>query len=135
MRLIISGSLAVLLLAACGGGGTTTPTTPGDSPAPSASPSQAGEAITCMPDERQGDVNAAVVDFAFDPESLSASAGQTIVWTNTGQAPHTVTFDDGPDCGRMNAGGQTAAQFNAPGDYAFHCDIHPTMRGTVSVSN
>jgi plastocyanin len=131
-KLLAVTPIALLLAAACGGGGTN----PTGSPAPtggSPAPSEPAAAVVCLPDDDSGDVTANIVDFAFDPTEVTATAGQVVAWTNTGQAPHTVTFDDGPDCGRANAGGTVAAQFNEPGEYSFHCTIHPTMVGTVRV--
>ena len=57
-----------------------------------------------------------------------------VLWTNTGSATHTVTFDNGKDCGSLAAGDLLHVQFNAPGTYAYHCSIHSSMKGTVTVN-
>jgi plastocyanin len=129
--------LGLLLLVGCGPGGGQSPTggaptvTPGSSP--TAGTSEPAAAIACMPDEVEGDVSVAVVDFGYEPSAAMASVGQTVVWTNQGQAPHTVTFDDGPDCGRLNSGSSTGAVFNEAGEYSYICTIHPSMRATITI--
>lgn len=131
-KLITFAPLALLLVVGCGGGGPTPTGTAGPTGAsPDPSPAQA---VVCLPDSAAGDVNATIVDFDFEPNEPSATAGQRVLWTNTGQAPHTITFDDGPDCGRLNAGGRMVVQFNEAGDYGFHCGIHGTMTGTVRIT-
>ncbi|MCD6059366.1 MAG: blue (type 1) copper domain protein [Thermomicrobiales bacterium] len=46
-----------------------------------------------------------VVDFAFEPGTLTVPAGATVTWTNAGSRPHTVTADDGSfDSGRLDPG-------------------------------
>ena len=130
-KLLLIAPSMMLLLAACGPGATPTgaPTV-----APTDQPTQAGDAVTCQPGQERGDASVSIVDFAFEPAAVTVAVGQDVAWTNTGQAPHTVTFDDGPDCGRRGAGDSVAAQFSQPGEYAYSCTIHPTMRGSVTVT-
>jgi plastocyanin len=72
--------------------------------------------------------------FAFDPPSTSVPVGGELTWTNADPAPHTVTADDGSfDSGPMDPGGTFSATFDQPGSFAYHCEIHPTMKGTVTV--
>lgn len=69
---------------------------------------------------------------AFSPASFTISVGQALLWNvNDGGVAHTVTgdgFDSGP---------RTAGLFNhtfaTPGTFAYHCAIHPAMKGTVTV--
>jgi plastocyanin len=77
-----------------------------------------------------------IQDFTFTPRRLEIAAGATIVWTNDGSVPHTVTADDGQafDSGAIAGGGaKWTFQFVRPGTYAFHCDPHPFMQGVVVV--
>ena len=62
------------------------------------------------------------------------SVGGSVTWTNNDSPTHTITFNDGPDCGRVDSGASVTATFAAPGTYAYHCMIHPTMKGTITVS-
>lgn len=75
----------------------------------------------------------AIVDFAFEPATIAADADDTVHWANNGAATHTVTFDNGKDCGSMASGESLTVLFLAPGAYPYYCDIHKTMTGTVTV--
>jgi plastocyanin len=80
-----------------------------------------------------GDVT--IVDFAFQPGSVSVPAGSTVTWRNTGNAPHTVTaFNGAFDSGTLSPGGSFSETFSAPGVFMYHCEIHPNMVGTVQVT-
>jgi plastocyanin len=75
------------------------------------------------------------VDYAFNPASLTISAGTTVVWTNNGQAPHTTTSDTQIwESGTLNNGQSFSYQFNTPGTYPYHCEIHTSMQGTIVVT-
>jgi plastocyanin len=79
--------------------------------------------------------DASIIDYDYSPTTINIQPGTTVRWTNNGQAPHTVTSDG---AGQFNSG-QIASNtwwqftFNTPGTYNFHCDFHPTMKGTVNV--
>jgi hypothetical protein len=55
------------------------------------------------------------------------------VWTNTGQAPHTVTGDFA-DSGILEPGQTFSHTFTETGDFSYICAIHPQMTGTIRVS-
>src|SRR5215212_9265840 len=77
-----------------------------------------------------------VVDFAFEPGTISVPVGATVTWTNTGSRPHTVTADDGSfDSGRLDPGEQFSQTFDQPGTYTYHCGFHPEMQGTIVVAD
>jgi plastocyanin len=44
-----------------------------------------------------------------------------------------VTFNEGPDCGRIGQGASVSRTFDAAGTFAYHCAIHASMKGTVVV--
>jgi plastocyanin len=76
-----------------------------------------------------------VVDFAFEPGTLTVPAGTTVTWTNAGSRPHTVTADDGSfDSGRLDPGEQFSQTFEQPGTITYHCGFHPEMQGTIVVT-
>jgi plastocyanin len=74
--------------------------------------------------------------FAFDPGSITIKAGDTVEWTNETSAPHTATADGGEfDSGRLRPGAPPFSHtFNAPDNIDYHCEIHPSMTGTVIVT-
>lgn len=74
-----------------------------------------------------------IVDFAYQPATLTVSSEQLVTWTNNGAVPHTVTFDEGPDSGALNPGETFDQAFGAAGEYEYRCTIHPQMRGVLNV--
>ncbi len=75
-----------------------------------------------------------VVDFGFSPDTINVKAGITVTWTNTG-ATHTVTADKGLfDSGPFKSGETFSFTFPKGGTFAYHCAIHSSMRGTITVS-
>ena len=74
-------------------------------------------------------------DFGFSPALVTVAQGTTITWSNTGLARHTVAANDGSFHSPDVRSGQTYARtFTTPGTYAYICDIHPDMKGTVAVT-
>lgn len=71
--------------------------------------------------------------FAFT--SVTAAPGAEVQVSNQDSARHTVTADDGEfDSGEIDGGGAGSITApDQPGDYAFHCEIHPDMTGTLTV--
>jgi plastocyanin len=75
-----------------------------------------------------------IVDLAFEPTTVELTAGESVTWTNTGAAPHTVTAEDGSfDSKTLKTGAAFTETFDTPGSFAYLCQIHPDMRGTVRV--
>jgi plastocyanin len=75
-----------------------------------------------------------ITEFAFD--DVTAAAGETIAIANETGAPHTVTADDDEfDSGQVaaNSEGEVTAPDEA-GSYEFHCEVHPSMTGTLTVT-
>ena len=75
-----------------------------------------------------------VFDFGFAPANRTVNVGDTVSWANTGDAPHTVTANDGSfDSGFMLSGDPFSRRFDDPGAFAYFCSIHPEMVGTITV--
>ena len=92
------------------------------SPAPSVAPAATASA------------SVTIQDFAFGPGSISVAVGSTVTWTNQDSVSHTVTADDGSfDSGRLAQGATFSQTFDTPGTYTYHCAIHPSMTGTITV--
>jgi plastocyanin len=80
------------------------------------------------------EVAVTIVSRAYQPAALTIEAGQTVMWTNHGFTPHTVTAAGGEfDSGRLNLGESFKVTFSTPGTFAYACTIHPSMKGTVTV--
>jgi len=76
-----------------------------------------------------------IADFAFAPDSSSVKVGDSVKWTNQGGATHTVTADDGAfDSGNLASGKAFSFTFDEAETYAYHCNIHKSMTGRVTVT-
>ena len=77
----------------------------------------------------------AIQGFAFHPPSLTVPVGSTITWTNQDSAPHTATAKDGSfDTGTLKQGQSMTITFSKAGTFAYYCQFHPFMLGTVTVT-
>lgn len=117
-------AVAALLLAGC------SPSRPvATTPAPTTEPS-----ITAPAAPVRG--NQVTIDgFAFQPASLTITAGTTVTWTNRDEEPHTVAASDGSfHSPGMGTGAIFTHTFATAGTFDYVCSIHPMMRGTVVVT-
>lgn len=126
---------AVLFLAACSSGGATSAPSTAPAAEPSVEASQAAGGAPCAESAAAGEVKVSIEGFAFNPADITASVGQTVTFTNGDSAPHTATLDDG-SCTTPNIanGASDGLTFTAAGTYPFHCNVHPNMKGTITVS-
>jgi len=74
-----------------------------------------------------------IIDFAFEPATLDVQSGATVVWTNDGRVPHTVTGDFA-DSGVLRPGQTFSHTFSETGEFNYACAIHPEMVGTIRIS-
>jgi hypothetical protein len=75
-----------------------------------------------------------IQDFFFEPADATIGSGDSIIFVNEGNEPHTVTADDGQfDSGPLNPGESVAVSFDGSGILTYHCEIHPRMVGSVTV--
>ena len=83
---------------------------------------------------KQGPDRISVANFGFSPGHLKVPAGTNVTWNNDDPAPHTITATNGSfDSGTLESGASFAHVFDAPGVFAYRCEIHPEMKGKVSV--
>jgi plastocyanin len=124
--------VAAFLLAACGGGGTTTTPTPAPTattaqPTPSPTPTIAHVKIIEQNEK-----------YAFSPATLTIKVGTQVVWTNTTDAPHTVTSDKAGifgTTGNLTQNQTFMSTFTTAGKFAYHCNVHPYMKATITVTS
>ncbi len=124
----LSGIVVIAFMLSCGCTGTQpVPGTP--TPTPTQIP-QLGE-------------NAVVIEnFQFIPSTLQVAAGTTVTWKNrdaaehqiindaTGQAAQGALFMSNP----LPQGVTYSFTFTTAGTYPYHCNIHPSMKGTITVT-
>ncbi len=73
-------------------------------------------------------------DFAFDPQEVRVRVGEAVTWSNRDEAHHTVSADDGSFSLDLDGAGTSGSvTFDEPGSHDYHCDVHPSMTGTVVV--
>jgi plastocyanin len=74
--------------------------------------------------------------FSFQPSSMTVQVGTTVTWVDHDSVDHTITSDDGKfNSGTIMSGGQFKFVFSQPGTYSYHCNIHPSMTGVVTVTS
>jgi len=121
-------AITAISLAACSGGASPASSTAAASEAASEA------AGACEPSTNAATVNVTIKDLKFSPEPIAAKVGDVIAWKNDDSTSHTATLDAGEcDAGSISAGATAALAFNVAGTYAYHCAIHPSMKGTIQV--
>ena len=75
---------------------------------------------------------------AFDPKTVRAGVGQTVVWTNEDNVQHNVVYVSGPKFKssrpRIRNGSKFSVRLTQPGTIHYFCSIHPFMKGTIVVT-
>ena len=120
---LVAVAAAATLLAGCGGGDSNASSPPKSTSAPANPASGAsGSAVT-------------ISGFKFAPTSLTVKRGAKVTVTNDDSTAHTATADDGNsfDTGTLDSGSSQTISVSKPGSYAYHCSIHPFMKGTLVV--
>jgi plastocyanin len=76
-----------------------------------------------------------IADLAFDPDTLTVAVGTTVTWVSADpDLPHTSTSDDDLwASGTLNEGDEFPFTFEEAGTFAYFCEVHPDMTGTIVV--
>jgi plastocyanin len=146
-RLAPTFGLFAILVLACGGGSPSTAPAVSNAPAVSSAPAASapetsaaastggGGGGACTASTGTPTVPVTIQNFAFGPAAITAKVGDVVGFTNKDSVNHTATLDDGSCTTDSLSNGATGAlTFTAAGTYPFHCKIHPTMKGTITVS-
>jgi plastocyanin len=108
-------AVVALALAGCGGGGSKSDGSGGGGTA------AASGAVK-------------IVSFKYMPASITVKMGGSLKFTNADTADHTATADaSGFDTGNVRRGKSVTIHLTKAGTFAYHCDFHPFMKGTVVV--
>jgi plastocyanin len=78
-----------------------------------------------------------IKDFLYDPDPVTVRAGQRITVVNEDSAPHTVTEEGGSpsfDSDTVKGGASGSITFDEAGTFKYFCLFHPTMKGSVTVT-
>lgn len=70
----------------------------------------------------------------FDPAELTVKRGTRVVWINKDLFAHTATATAKSfDSGNIEVDASWSYVASEPGDYAYVCTLHPTMKGRLIV--
>ena len=95
--------------------------------------SLAGYAFTCSPQALGAVTNVSIVNFAFSPANVTIRVNDSVTWRWVG-SPHSTTSDPGLwESGVLGAGSTFTRTFTSPGNFPYHCSVHPFMTGAIAV--
>jgi plastocyanin len=132
-RALVAAGIAVFVLAltGCGGGSSNGSNPMAPSPTPTATAGGGGGAanVTITINGMNGAPS-------FSPSPGSVTVGQTVAWRNSDSVSHTATADGGAFNTGTIAPGATSSpiMMSAAGSFAYHCSIHPSMVGSLTVT-
>lgn len=78
-----------------------------------------------------------VRNFSFSPATITVTAGSTVTWVNceTNGISHTSTSDTGVWGSSLIDPNTTFERvFDQAGSFPYHCEPHPFMTGTITVT-
>ena len=79
-------------------------------------------------------------NLVFDPNELTISAGESVIFVNGDLPPHNMVVTDHPELSHSDlmfvGGEEIEVTFDEPGDYEFQCEPHAGagMKGVIHVS-
>jgi plastocyanin len=143
-HLAATAVVAAALLAACGSSGSddssgsTTPAAASVTAAAGGGASTTaagGGATTAAGAPAAGASAVSIKGFAFNPGDVSVKAGTKVTWTNDDSTTHKIKSDDGSfDSEGLSQGDTFEHTFDAAGTFPYICSIHPSMKGTITVT-
>jgi plastocyanin len=75
-----------------------------------------------------------VVNFAFEPPTLTVPVGTTVTWVNVSETIHNVVDTNERFASPvLDPGDSFEAQVTEPGVYVYVCTIHPNMEAELTV--
>ncbi len=125
------------------------PVTPTTSAATATAPAQSAPKVTepaapvpvkpvvkKPPVSTSANASVTIDNYNFSPPTLTVKKGTTVVWVNHDIAKHTITADSGAFTSEFFGKGEKYTHvFNEVGTFAYHCEPHPYMHGTVVVTD
>jgi plastocyanin len=127
MRRYIVGVLAItallLALTLTGCSAPSTSSTGGSSSSGSSSGGAAPSAVQVV-----------LQNIAIQPANVTVAVGGTVTWANQDSVTHNLTDDAGSwSSGALAPGKSFSHTFTAAGTFPYHCIIHPSMTGQITV--
>ncbi len=124
----------LFLTTGCAGNNAGQSPTPTVTPAatPAETPVTANSSETPAVSTGGKTIEVTMQNFAFNPDSITISSGDTVKWTNMDSAGHDVVGTDFSSS-NLKKGDSYEHKFTKAGTYNYICSIHPSMKGTVIV--
>ncbi len=87
-----------------------------------------------LEDAGSGPAEVHIRDLAFAPDRLVVKAGTEVRFTNADRILHSIIADGGQfNSDALDQDESFAISIKTPGDYSYHCGIHPQMRGQITI--
>ena len=94
-----------------------------------------------------GRANVIIADHSFNPENITIRVGTIVTWVNNDSSEHQIISDNGYAgksggfsrqlfdliSSRMYKGSTYSYRFQREGNYTYHCNIYPALKGGVLV--
>ena len=76
-----------------------------------------------------------IQNFRFKPAHITIKRGMRVIWINRDSTAHTATANKKSsfDSGRLGKGQRYKHTFKRTAKKPYHCEIHPDMKGTITV--
>ena len=75
-----------------------------------------------------------ISNFSINPSTLTINKGTTVTWTNNDQTTYILIGDNNDILSpQINHGESYSYTFNTTGEFPYHCDVHPNMKGAIIV--
>jgi plastocyanin len=86
--------------------------------------------------KKQATRTVVIQGFSFNPAHITVKRGTRVTWINRDMTKHTATASNGAfDSGVLRPGQSYSHTFKTAGrTNNYHCEIHPFMRGSVTVT-
>ncbi|MEO8363933.1 MAG: cupredoxin domain-containing protein [Ilumatobacteraceae bacterium] len=128
VRVLLTSAVAAAFLSSCGSSSSSDST---DTQTPSAIGGYGKTEDSTVVSDTGSQITISGAVFSVTGDVNSAD---TVSVTNNDSFKHTVTSDDGVFDVAVEGGATESLPALSPGTYAFHCKIHSTMHGTLTVT-
>jgi amicyanin len=130
---IIAIVVIIIAVVAVGGAALLSGNKKNDQASPASSSSSASANSTAVAATKVD-----IQNYMFSPMSIKVKVGDTVTWTNKDSVHHNVVADtassDAPNGPLIGLGETYSFKFTKAGTYTFHCNPHPYMHGSVTVT-
>ena len=143
-RYIALCSVAVALMLVCGCSQPQQPAapvataTPTAMPTPEVTQTEAGTVTVITTKTSTVSDNTILIEKkAFNPATMTVTAGSIVRWRNKDSSVHTIVFSKESrinPSGPLSASQSFSVKFDTPGTYLYSCGVHPDVTGSIIVT-